>query len=517
VRKLQLKPCTETVRLSIITSFLIKQALVKHLPVNRSMELSAKSRLKRVMVTVLVGFLSLIGYFLTTNYFNTLAEAERASLMRLNGIAYTLAMQIDGDAHQQLMENYRSKDAITTANQDSIYAQIHHILQRVYSANMLNTPVYTIVLDSADHCYFGVTSAETPYFRHPYHSAPAQLMERHQEGAMIPRYKDEFGVWLSAFTAIRNSKGEMVALVQADQKFDEFLEAAQADVWRKLWISLLVCVALLLLLVYILRPILHKEHVSREALANAILENERINEELKKSLEQVTALDGFRREMIASLSHDLRTPMSSILGYLETTVLKKEQLSNAELERFLNVSLAEAHRLNRLVSDLFDLSKLESGQIQITMEPFNIAELAQDTLQKYQLQADEKQVKLLTEFSENLPLVQADLRLIDRVLQNLMDNALRFVSEQGFVMFTIFESTGKLHFKVCNSGDPIPEAHQHHVFDRYFKSSNRKKDSTGLGLTIVKKIVELHGERVWVESNDNITTFRFTMPIYHHT
>lgn len=167
------------------------------------------------------------------------------------------------------------------------------------------------------------------------------------------------------------------------------------------------------------------------------------------------------------------------------------------------------------MADLFDLSKLESGQIQIEPEPFHIAELAQDVLQKYQLQTEAKHIKLLTDFSAHLPLAFADLRWIDRVLQNLMDNALRYAHEGGFVMFSIFEQDDALQFKVCNSGDPIPAAHLDRVFDRYFKSSNRKKDSTGLGLTVVKKVMELHGQRVWAESNDAVTTFRFTLSTYH--
>ncbi len=466
------------------------------------------------MTTVLVAFLLLIGYFLSLGYLKSLAEAENASLMRLNGIAYTLAMQIDGDAHQRLMTKYAAIDAIRDSKQDADYLAIHQVLQKNFKANMLGTPLYTIVLDSTNTCYFGVTSAETPYFRHPYHSAPALLMEKHAEGAMIPRYQDEFGTWLSAFAAVRNSKGEMVALVQADQKFDEFMAHARADVLKNLLIGLLAGAFFLVLLVRILQPILRKERLNKEALSAANMEIKRINVQLQQSLERVTALDNFRREMVANLSHDLRTPMASILGYLETIILKKNHLSDAEQEKFLHVALSEANRLNRLVADLFDLSKLESGQIQIEPEPFNIAELAQDTLQKYQLQAEAKHVKLLTDFSENLPLAFADLRWIDRVLQNLMDNALRYVYEGGFVMFTIFEKDGALNFKVCNSGDPIPEAHLDRVFDRYFKSSNRKKDSTGLGLTVVKKIVELHGERVWAESNDALTTFRFTMPVY---
>ncbi len=477
-------------------------------------ETDSKSRLRWVMTTVLIAFLLLISYFLTVSYFKSLKEAETASLMRLNGIVCTLAMQVDGDAHQRLMVMHPTKDAITNPQQDSNYFAIHQVLRMNFQANMLGTPIYTIVLDSNNICYFGVTSAEKPYFRHPYHSAPALLMEKHAEGAMIPCYQDEFGTWLSAFAAVRNSRGEMVGLVQADQNFDEFMALARADVLRNLLFGLLVGAFFLILLVRILQPIIRKERLNKEALAAANAENQYINAQLQLSLEQVTDLDNFRREMIANLSHDLRTPMASILGYLETVILKKSQLSDNEQERFLNVARSEAHRLSRLVADLFDLSKLESGQIQIEPEPFNIAELAQDTLQKYQLQAEEKHVKLLTDFSENLPLTLADLRWIDRVLQNLMDNALRYVYEGGFVMFTIFEKDNTLNFKVCNSGDPIPEAHLDRVFDRYFKSSNRKKDSTGLGLTVVKKVMELHGERVWAESNDALTTFRFTLPIY---
>ncbi len=475
---------------------------------------TAKSRLRRVMTTVLAAFLFLIAYFLTSHYFHALEDAEKASLMRLGGIANTLSMQIDGDAHQRLMAKYPLKDAIQEQSQDSDYLAIHRVLQRNYDANMLNTPVYTIVVDSSNSCHFGVTSAAIPYFRHPYRSAPALLMEKHAEGAMIPRYKDEFGTWLSAFASVRNSQGEMVALVQVDQKFDEFLAHELANVLQSLLVSLLVCLFFLILLVRVLQPILRKERLDKEALEAAYLENQRINRHLQESIEQISALDGYRKEMIANLSHDLRTPLSSMLGYLETVQVKKSQITAAEQEKYLQVALSEANRMNRLVADLFELSKLESGQTKILPEPFNIAELAQDTLQKYRLQAKAKRVELRTAFSEDLPLAYADLRWIDRVLQNLMDNALRYVPEAGFVMFTIFEEGDKLHFKVCNSGEPIPSADLEHVFDRYFKSKNRKEGSTGLGLTIVKTIVELHGERVWAESNKDLTTFRFTLPIY---
>ncbi len=148
-------------------------------------------------------------------------------------------------------------------------------------------------------------------------------MEKHAEGAMIPRYQDEFGSWLSAFAAVRNSKGQMVALVQADQKFDDFMAQARAEVLQNLLVGVLTGTFFLVLLIRILQPILRKERLNKEALSAANRENKRIAAQLQQSLEQVTALDNFRREMIVNLSHDLRTPMASILGYLETVILKK--------------------------------------------------------------------------------------------------------------------------------------------------------------------------------------------------
>lgn len=106
------------------------------------------------------------------------------------------------------------------------------------------------------------------------------------------------------------------------------------------------------------------------------------------------------------------------------------------------------------------------------------------------------------------------MRWIDRVLQNLLDNALRYVPKGGLVRFAVVETAGKLRIEVTNSGDSIPKAELSRLFERYFTAANRKKDSTGLGLTIVKKIIDLHGEDIQVESKDRITTFRFTLPAY---
>jgi signal transduction histidine kinase len=217
--------------------------------------------------------------------------------------------------------------------------------------------------------------------------------------------------------------------------------------------------------------------------------------------------------MIANVSHDLRTPMASIMGFADTLIQKKEDLRPENSEKYLQIISKEAKRMNAMIAELFDLSKLEAGQIILHKEPFNLSEMAQDILYTYTEQAKQKQIRLLTEFQEALPLLEADIYWIDKVLQNLLSNAFKYVNDGGLILFTIFTENENLHFKVCNSGKTIEKEHLAHIFDRYFKSSNHQTDSTGLGLAIVKKIIELHDGKIWAEVNEDITTFRFCLKI----
>jgi signal transduction histidine kinase len=457
---------------------------------------TTKSRIKQILTTIVIGFLVLILYCLVWSYNYSIDQAQQTTLMRLGGIVNSMALQIDGDAHQHLTMQYLKKDAILSNQQDSNYFKLHEVLRKNYEANMLHTPIYTILFDTLSSNYqFGVTSSELPYYRHAYTSSPKELMEKQYEGAMIPMYKDEFGMWLSAFSVIKNRKGQVVGLVQADEKFDEFISKARKQILENLLYSLLIFGIILLLLLRVLRPILRQELRDKEALAAAN--------------QQISQLDDFRKEMIANVSHDLRTPMSSILGYSEILQKKKTQLTDNEKDKYLNVIHTEAKRMNSMIGELFDLSKLEAGQIILEKEPFNISELAQDILYNYDLKAKAKNVRLISEFQDNLPLVEADIRWIDRVIQNLLDNALKYVNEGGLVQFSIFTENNLLHFKVCNTGQPIKKEHLPHIFDRYFKSTNRTSESTGLGLAIVKKIIDLHEGCIWAETNEGLTTFRF--------
>ncbi|MDX1764064.1 MAG: histidine kinase dimerization/phospho-acceptor domain-containing protein, partial [bacterium] len=147
-----------------------------------------------------------------------------------------------------------------------------------------------------------------------------------------------------------------------------------------------------------------------------------------RMIEQVSKIreaDHVRRELVSSVSHDLRTPLASLQGYLETLLLKGEKISSQEKEKYLTTALKHSERLGKLVSELFDLAKLESVDARVQWESFHLGELVQDLAQKFQLAAEEKQIAIQVKFPENLPFVSSDIGLMERAVQNLVDNALR--------------------------------------------------------------------------------------------
>ena len=180
--------------------------------------------------------------------------------MRLFGIVNSTALLIDGDLHHMLMSMYPKKDDIDSTGDDMYYQQIQALLKANETANMLKTPMYTIVYDSALHSYeFGVSSALKPYFRHLYKKFPDQLLEQYEQGGMIPPYKDEFGHWLSAFAPIKNKAGKTVAVLQADEKYDSFIKIVTATIWKSVLLSLLLITGLFFVLLRILHHVLSRE------------------------------------------------------------------------------------------------------------------------------------------------------------------------------------------------------------------------------------------------------------------
>lgn len=233
------------------------------------------------------------------------------------------------------------------------------------------------------------------------------------------------------------------------------------------------------------------------------------------NIEDLKQVDNLRRDLIANVSHDLRTPLSVIHGFVETIMLKEESLSPEKKSEYMEIVLNNTNKLNRLVSDLFQLSKLEAKQVDLNIERFSLSELLQDISSRYSLLAKEKNIQFNFKAPSTRSMVEADLSLIERVLQNLIDNALTYTPENGELSVSILESEEGIKVLVKNSGSYIEQQDIPHLFDRYFKGKQTSsKGSTGLGLAIVKNILDLHKSVIHVSSaKKEGTLFQFALPV----
>ena len=234
-----------------------------------------------------------------------------------------------------------------------------------------------------------------------------------------------------------------------------------------------------------------------------------------QNIEELKNVDSLRRELIANVSHDLRNPLAIINGYVETLQMKGDRISQEDRDKYLRIIGASTDKLSQLVSDLFDLSKLESGQMTLKMERMKIQELLFDSSLKYELLAQSKEINIKTQICQNLPLVKADLYLMDRVIQNLLDNAVKYTPEKGEILIDACESNGGVSIKIRNSGSGIPQKDLSSIFDRYYMIDKERKgiEGSGLGLAIVKRILEVHGSEIEIESDSvSYTEFAFDLP-----
>jgi two-component system OmpR family sensor kinase len=239
-------------------------------------------------------------------------------------------------------------------------------------------------------------------------------------------------------------------------------------------------------------------------------------ERIQDQMEELKSSDALRRELVANVSHDLRTPLATLQGYIETLLLKDDTFSPEERRNYLNIAIRHCERLSKLVGELIELAKLESLEVSVKKEPFNLGELVQDVIQKFKLRAEEKQVSIESSKEEGLPFVHADIGLIERVLENLIENAVHYTHEGGSVSVTLRPVDDEISVLVSDTGVGIPEDELPHIFDRFYRLEDGPGHS-GLGLAIAKRIIELHDRSLGVKSELNKgTTLSFMLPVFHN-
>jgi signal transduction histidine kinase len=237
---------------------------------------------------------------------------------------------------------------------------------------------------------------------------------------------------------------------------------------------------------------------------------------VEAGVEKLRLAERQRRDLVAGISHDLRSPLTSVRGYLETVLLKDAELTPQRRREMLSVSLRNVASFQDLVTELFDLARLESRQVAPARELFGAAELAQDVVLKLQPQAEKAGVSLGVEVDGDLPAVEADIGMIERVLSNLIENALRFTPVGGQVRVLLRRCDAGVRITVADTGAGIAATELPHVFERFYRGSRSRErpgDGAGLGLAIAREIVELHGSVLTADSRvGEGACFAFVLP-----
>jgi histidine kinase len=229
--------------------------------------------------------------------------------------------------------------------------------------------------------------------------------------------------------------------------------------------------------------------------------------------EKLDQVESMRRRLIGDVSHELRTPLTAIKGSMEGLM---DGILPANDETFQQIH-AEADRLNRLVDDLQELSRVEAHAYQLDFRSLDVSSLVQIVTKRLAPRAESKRIALDFELAPDLLHILADEDRAIQILTNLIGNALQYTPEDGKVTISAKRINDEVQFSVCDTGVGIPPEHLPHIFDRFYrvdKSRSRQAGGgSGIGLTIARALVEAHGGRIWVESADggNGSTFSFTL------
>jgi signal transduction histidine kinase len=246
------------------------------------------------------------------------------------------------------------------------------------------------------------------------------------------------------------------------------------------------------------------------------IHNARLFREIQEKGHQLELASKYKSQFLASMSHELRTPMNAVLGYTRMLLMNVYgELPEKVRDVHQRIDKSGRHLLG-LINDVLDFSKIEAGQLTLTINPYSIKDVIQAVVGSTQPLASEKNLPLEVTVPADLQAVSGDERRITQVLLNLVGNAIKF-TDSGEIRIDVAVGNGDLLVSVSDTGPGIPETDRAKIFEEFRQaegSITQKKGGTGLGLAIAKRIVELHGGKIWVESEvGKGSTFTFSLPL----
>ena len=369
---------------------------------------------------------------------------------------------------------------------------------------------------------------------HKSNAVPKTILQMIDNGGEYEEYGRLGGTYSSFHYSVGkvvklSSSEEVIGYIFASSSADS-ISALLADIVKMFLIAAIFAILMSSVVIYILTSILSRPLRQMSAAAKSFGRGDFSTRISYKSRDEVgelalsfnqmadslSELETMRKNFIANVSHELKTPMTTIGGFidgiLDGTIQKDQQ------EHYLKLVSDEVGRLSRLVKAMLNVAKIEAGETRLNVEPFNISDIIFTTLFSFEKKIEDKKIDIIGLAQMDKIMVFGDKDLIHQVIYNLIDNAIKFCNDGGYLEFIAKSENGKCHIHVKNSGNGLSREEINHVFDRFYKTDKSRgldKNGVGLGLHIVKTILDMHGGDITVGSvPGEYTEFIFGLPLY---
>lgn len=247
-------------------------------------------------------------------------------------------------------------------------------------------------------------------------------------------------------------------------------------------------------------------------LKDALSDLKNKNKQLEDDIDKERKLELLRKDFVAGVSHELKTPIGIIEGYAEG--IKDGIVSGKDVDLYIETIIDESHKMSKLVSDMLELSKLESGTISLNIEDFNILRLINRIINKHSIYFKEKEIEVISDYNLPYAYVKGDIFQLDQVLTNLFTNTLKYTDKKEKVIVSVIPTDYNYIISIENTGSSIPETELENIYSKFYKIDKSRKridNSTGLGLSIVKRILTLHESNYSIENTNSGVKFTFTL------
>ena len=457
-------------------------------------------------------------------------------------IAFNASTHLFDEVHQLLNREYAATISVELSDITSENPTEEEIKEAIHYMMVLNPNVEIYLVDSDGLILSYFTGEGKTIKRDHIDTEPLEIFQASNGYTTIlgddPRTDDEKKPFSAAAMQINSNPGWVYVILRG-QGFDSSLAMVRANYYLRsglttFLIAILFTLVSGLFLFFILTDRLRKlsedvqifkegnydhrvEIKGNDEFAQLGSTFNEMAESIEEGMQKLKEADSQRSQLIANISHDLRSSLTSIRGHLETLLLEENNISEAEKREYVEITLRNVAGFQRLVEELLDLARFESGQIVPEKLQFSLAELIQDVVLKMRGQSDSNDIVIEYNPDPNLPFYNGDIGLIERALTNIIGNAIEHTPKKGTIDVDLSFYDGMYHISVLDSGAGIPLDNLPHIFERFYrvdKSRNRKTKSTGLGLAIAKEVVELHGGFIEARNSDEGgAIFTITLPM----